>query len=803
MIRNYFKIAWRNLRKQLGFAFINVFGLSAGLTCFACIALWVNDERSYDTFHPNYDRIVRVVRTQKTETGTSQSAVTSAPMAKALQNDFAEVENAVRLDTRGEVVRFKNQAWVEPNIVLTDPSFFDVFGYQLVRGDAATALNEPYSVVLTESAARKYFGTVEPMGQVLTIYMFDSTSRGADYKVTGITSDPPRNAHFTFSILSSFKTIETARPAVLTLEGWSDDSFYTYLLLKKSVDTPSFSRKIAQFYAKHVGDLARVWRPIYSYQLQPLRDIHLRSNLEHEIEANGSIEQVYLFSCIGLFILLLACINYTNLATARSIGRAKEVGIKKVVGAVKTQLITQFLVESVVVAVLALLISFLATFVLQPFLFNLTGKTLSIVTSPSLLVFLVGVTGLLGFLSGVYPAFVLSSFKPTTVLKGSFKSSTKGIWLRQSLVALQFVVTLVLISSIVVVYAQIDFIKHKNLGYDQSALLFIRLNGNADVIKGYEAFRNQLMSNPLITRMTTSRDLLINGLPDGAAQTVDQRNKPIQVNTARLEVGTDYLNVHGIKLLSGQNFTIRPSDEAVRPIILNETAVRKFGWPSSDHAIGKPFSIGDQPGNVVGVVRDFHFNSLQHGLEPLAIYPGDGYFSRITLKVDGKYVVQSVKLVEQTWKKHFPTAVFDFGFVDEQLAAQYRAEKQFLATASIFSVVSLLIACLGLYGLITHTTSQRVKEIGIRKVLGASVGGIVVLLSKDFLNLIAVASLVAIPVTWYATRAWLQNFAYRIEPDWWMFVGTVAVVLLTAWLTIGFQSIKAALANPVKSLRSE
>ncbi len=803
MLRNYFKIAWRNLRKQPGFAFINVFGLAAGLTCFAGIALWVADERSYDRFHRNYDRIVRVVGTQQTETGTSESAVTSAPMAKALQHDFAEVENAVRLDTRGEVVRYKNQSWMEPDIVLTDPSFFDVFSYSLIRGNAATALSEPYSVVLTESAARKYFGTAEPMGQVLTIFMFDSTGRGANYTVTGITPDPPQNAHFTFSILGSFKTIETANPDVLTIDGWGDSSFYTYLLLKKGVDAQAFTAKIAQFYTKYIGDLAPVWRAIYSYQVQPLKDIHLRSHLDHEIAANGSVEQVYLFAGIGIFILLLVCINYTNLATARSVGRAKEVGIKKVVGAVKTQLVAQYLVESALVAFLALVLSGLFALLLQPFLHDLTGKNLSLFASPALLFFLVGLTGVLGVLSGVYPAFVLSSFKPASVLKGSFKGSNKGVLLRQSLVVLQFVVTLVLVSGIAVVYAQLAFIKAKNLGYDQSALLFVRLNGNADVIKGYEAFRQTLTANPLVAGMTTSNSLIFNGLSDGGAQTVDRENKSIQVNTARLQVDTDYLKVHGIKLIAGQNFTTRRPGGAVRQVILNETAVKRFGWPGPEKAIGKPFSMGGQAGNVVGVVRDFHFNSLQHDIQPLAMYPGDGYFSRITLKIDGKRVAQSVKLVERAWKKRFPDALFDFGFMDEQLDAQYRAEERFSAIVSIFSVLSLLIACLGLYGLITHSTAQRVKEIGIRKVLGATAGGIVLMLSKDFLKLIVVASLVAVPVAWYATRAWLQDFAYRIEVEWWMFAGTVALVLVTAWLTIGFQSLKAALTNPVNSLRSE
>lgn len=378
MIKNYFKQTWRSIAKNKTYSALNIAGLAAGLTCFIFIALWVTDELSYDKFNSNYDRIVRLISTAKTETGITESAVSSAPMAKALKNDYAEVESTVRLRMREEIVTHKNQQVLQPGILLTDPSFFDVFSYHITRGNVATALNEPYSIILTESSAKKYFGDADPVGQTLLINMFDSTGYGASYKITGVMPDPPKNAHFTFNMLASFKTIEVANPDVLTVDGWGDASYYTYLLLKKGVDKKAFSAKITRFYGKYIGELYNIWKKIYFYKLQPLADIHLRSNLQYEIGSNGSITQVYIFSTIGTFILLLAAINYTNLATARAAGKAKEIGIKKVVGAGKKQLILQYLSESVFTAIIALLLSFLLSFLLQPFFLDVTGKDLSL-----------------------------------------------------------------------------------------------------------------------------------------------------------------------------------------------------------------------------------------------------------------------------------------------------------------------------------------------------------------------------------------------------------------------------------------
>jgi putative ABC transport system permease protein len=803
MFKNYLHASWRYLTKNKTYTFLNIIGLSAGLTCFVLIALWVTDELSYDRFNTNYARIYRLVSTIKTATGIQESAASGVPMAKALQNEYAEVENTVRLRMREEIITHNGQQVLQPGILVTDPSFFTIFSYRLVKGNIATALTEPYSIILTETTAKKYFGNKDPMGQTLLLNMYDTTGYTAIYTVTGVMPDPPKNAHFTFNMLASFKTIEVARPKVLTLDGWSDANIHTYILLKKGVDFKTFSGKITQFYGKHIGELSKTWKSIYFYRLQPLRAIHLRSHMQNEIAPTGSITQVYIFSTIGIFILLLASINYTNLATARSVSRAKEVGIKKVVGAGKSQLIVQYLSESVFTSLLALLLSFLCALLLKPFFYEVTGKSLSLFSSPFLLLFLSGVAIFLGLLSGLYPATVLSAFKPAITLKGSFKSGDKGIWLRRTLVVSQFVVTIVLITGIVIIYSQLSFIRSKDLGFNKDALVFLRVNGNTDVIKGYNAFRDELQRSPLISDMTTSNSMIVGGLGRGGSETVDAAGNPLQAITARLQVDTNYFRVYGIKLLAGKNFTRRAPADTIGQVVLNETAVQKMGWKNVEAAIGKPFKIGDAKGIVVGVINDFHFNTLEQPIEPLAIYPSNNYFSRITLKVNMQQPDKVIALIENSWKKYFPSLLFDFDFVSQQVKEQYKAEERFSNIFLYFCLLSLLIACLGLYGLISYTVFQKTKEIGIRKVLGATSGRIAIGLSGGFIKLVLVACMIAIPIAWYMMNKWLEDFAYRIHLSWWMFMVAGLLVIFIALLTVSVKAIKAAIANPVKNLRTE
>jgi len=420
-----------------------------------------------------------------------------------------------------------------------------------------------------------------------------------------------------------------------------------------------------------------------------------------------------------------------------------------------------------------------------------------------LLLFIAGITIVLGFLSGIYPALMISGFKPVNILKGSFTSGNKGVLLRRSLVTAQFTITLILVTGIIIIHSQMSYIQNKNLGYDKEGLLFLGVNGNTDVISGYESFKNELAGNSLVSGISVSNSIIVSGLGSGVSETIDIKGNPLQVNTARLRVDSNYINVYGLKLLAGRNFSRGSTTDTINSIIINESAVRKFGWENPGTAIGKPFIMGGKKGRIIGVVNDFHFNSLHENIQPLAIYPSQERFSRITVRTDVSNVSRSVEWITSVWKKHFPSALLDYNFLDKEIWEQYREEQRFSKIFSCFSLLSLLIACLGLYGLVSYAATQRVKEIGIRKILGASVRGIVVLLASDFLKLILLAFVIATPVAMYAMQGWLRDFVYRINIEWWMFASAGLLVIMVALITVSFKAIKAAIANPVKSLRAE
>ena len=811
MLRNYLKIAWRNLTKNKLYSALNLVGLSIGLTCFAFIALWITNEWNYDRFNQNADRIYRVGGKIFGDSETFEQAVSAVPLGPTLKADYPEVEQYVRFDVNDAVVKQGGRMFVEDGILLTDPSFFDTFSYSMTVGDPKTALNDPYTIVLTESMAQKYFGSQNPIGQNLVILLHDSTGKGVPYRITGIMPDAPKNAHFTFNFLVSFETLIAHNRAELTSDdAWGDNSYYTYILLGKGVDHKAFEAKLPQFYDRHVLPISRrygVNKRTAEYRLMPLTDIHLQSDVRYEISPTGSLTNLYIFGTVGLFILLLAAINYMNLATARSLKRAKEVGVKKVMGALKGQLIGQYLLESVLLAVASLGVALLLCYGLQTAFFQLTQKDIAVFQSPLLLAFLMGIALLVGLLSGMYPAFFIASYRPTAVLKGTFATSGKGIWLRKSLVVLQFSITIILLVGILVINAQRSFMQNKNLGYRKEALLQVKVNGDIDVQKRIEPFKNDLLKSPYIKNLTTSNSILVGGMGNNGMETVDGRGKKLQTSIYRLRVDYNYVATLGMQLVAGRNFSKQfPADnptDSTQNFIVNEAAVKSFGWPNADKAIGKPFTMSGRRGQVVGVVNDFHFNSLQHRVEPLAMVVRDFGFSRIILKIDTQRPQQAIADLESGWKKHFPTAYLDYDFVDKKLGEQYEAEARFSSIFLYFSLISVLIACLGLYGLTTFATEQRTKEIGVRKVLGASVGSIVTLLSGDFIKLVLIAILIATPLAWYAMNEWLQDFAYRIDIEWWVFAGAGGLAVGIALVTVSVQSVKAALMNPVTSLRSE
>ncbi len=798
MFKNHFKIALRALMRAKSYTALNVFGLAVGLTCVSLIAAWSFDELSFDRFHQKHERIYRVVGQVKTDSETFDQAVTSPPMAQALVQDFPEIENAVRLDMNDCIVRNGDVQFEEDGVLMADQSFFEIFDYPLVQGEIATALSAPYSVVLTESIAKKYFGDENPVGQNITLFQYDPEGRGAPYQITGIVADPPENAHFSFTMLGSFKTIETASPRMA--QSWFDNGFFTYLLLKDGANASALEQKLPQFAERYMGEKMREYKMFYTYSLQSLADVYLHSNLRYEIGATGSMNTVYIFVTVGVFILLIACINYMNLATARSLGRAREVGVKKVLGAERSQLVRQFLVESTLVAMVSFVLALFFTELLQSPFFELTGKQLDRVFSMELLLLISGITLFIGVLSGLYPAFFISRFAAAAVLKGSFKTSKAGVFMRESLVIVQFAIAIVLLSGVAVVKSQMDFIKSKDLGFDKDALLLLKVNGFAEVQNEFQPFKNALLADPAISGVTRSRGLIAGGLGNVLIETVDGEGRPVSSSIYRLQVDPDFLDVYKIELLAGRDLT---EADSMGAYIVNESAVQAFGWGEPQNAPGKPFAR-DRPGAVIGVVQDFHFNSLQQSIAPMEFHlTRPNAFSRISIRLETANLAETVAFVEQTWREHFPAALFQHSFFDQRLENQYRQEKLFGDIFSAFVIISLTIACLGLLGLSAFAAEQRTKEIGVRKTLGATVPNVIALLSKDFAKLVLLANIIALPVAWFAMNGWLENFAYRVEMSWWVFAAAGGAALFIALLTVSTQAVRAALVNPVESLHYE
>ncbi|HMG66141.1 MAG TPA: ABC transporter permease [Chitinophagaceae bacterium] len=802
MFKNISLLAFRNLLKHKRFTLLNITGLAAGLTCFIFIASWIKDELNYDTFNSKAGRIVRVVSKSTTPSETFDQAVTGAPLANALKTDISEVENTVRLGQNSAIIKFDNNQADEDGILLTDPSFFDVFNYHLSEGNVKTVLNDPYNIILTQSMARKYFGNEDPVGKALLIYLYDSAGRGALYKVTGVMPDAPKNAHFTFNFLVSFKTLETYAPEAAG--EWDKNDYYTYLLLRNKSDIQKIKTQLPAFAERHTEKYMQDANMHLDFSLQPLTSIHLNSHLRYEIAPTGSMQHIYIFATIGVFILLIACINYMNLATARASQRAKETGVKKVLGAQKMQLIFQHLSEACAVTFTSFLIALLVAAILQPLFAELSGKQLLLFHFPGLLLLLFAITFVLGILSGLYPAFLITAYKPAAVLKGKFTSASGGVRLRQSLVVLQFTISIILIAGILIINSQLSYIQHKDLGYKKDALLTLKVNGNTDVIKNYEAFKNNLLSKPFVTGITTSNAILAGGLGNRGITTVSHKGDRITSIIYNLKADENFINVYGIKLIAGRTFYQNINSDSLSYIV-NEAAVKSFGWESAEDAINKPFNASGKEGSVVGVVKDFLFNSLHQRVEPLVIMPrfSNQRFSQISVRVDMNDPQKSVNWIAETWKKNFPGALFEYSFMDKKLNDQYLAEDRFSKFFLYFSILSLIIACLGLFGLTTFTVQQKIKEIGIRKILGASVSNITAMLSTDFLKLIFVSTIIAVPVAWFVMNKWLQDFAYRTTISSWVFAIASTAALLIALITVSLQAIKAATANPVKSLRTE
>jgi putative ABC transport system permease protein len=798
MLKNYFKIAWRNLQKHKAFSFINILGLAIGIAAFWLITLYVTDEWSYDRFNTKANNIFRVTQHARWNGGKFDLAVTSPPFAGTLKAEFPQVVDAARINAEGGgKITVGDKVINEGSMLLVDNSIFNIFSYHFLYGDAKTALLKPQTIVLTNTLAQTLFGTAEAA--------FNSTILidGTPTAVTGVIADVPANSHFTFKALRSLQEY-TGYEAT-----WGNSNIYTYVLLKDHDDYKKIEAAAGSFFDKHLKtDMGAM---TFKMELQPLTDIHLRSNLSYELGLNGNITYVYVFSITALLILIIAVINYVNLTTARSSIRIKEIGVRKVIGSDRKQLMTMFFAESVLLTFIATILAGVIIQFMLPYFNQLSGKSLILLqfgmTKTAIIFF--GFSLFTGILSGIYPALFLSGFKTISAMKGQLGNQFSTILFRKSLVVFQFVITIVMIAGSSIIYQQLHFVLTKHMGFNKAQTLTFHINKQA-VRGNIDAVKQQLLQNPNIESVGVAGNPIGNNNigggdfnlgPDGKA---NADSKIVQ----NLVIDPDFIPTLQIKMVSGRNFSASNISDVKNAIIVNQTLVNELGWKSP---VGRVVSTGvDEQGKVikqtiVGIVKDFNTYSLQHKISPMVMSmpakPNDK--DNLYVRIGKNNVQASLNYIAKVYAGFDNDDKPEFHFLDQNFAAQYQTEQRQGTILLIFTILAISIACLGLFGLVTFTAEQRVKEIGIRKVLGASVTSIVRLLSTDLMRLVIIATIIACPIAWYAMNSWLQDFAYKINISWWVFLLAGSGAALIALATVSIQSIKAALTNPVKSLRSE
>ncbi len=807
MLKNYLKIAWRNLWKSKAFSLINIFGLAIGIATCLVILLFVQNELGFDRFHKNADRIVRVHFQGVMQGGTIKEATVMPPTAAAIKSDYPEVEAVTRIRNYGRPrLLAGTRSFNDNGFAFVDPNFFQFFTFPLLKGDAKTALAAPNTVVITRGLAKKYFGTEDALGKSISFKDGDNQP----FKVTGIIDSVPENSHFRFDIFASMTGLPEAKST-----SWMQSEFFTYLLLQPGYDYKKLEAKLPQTVEKYMGPqiLQAMGMSFAQFKqtgnnvgflLQPLTDIHLHSDFAYDLSPSGDIRYVYIFSAIAFFMLVIACINFMNLSTAGASKRAREVGIRKVLGSLKFELVRQFLVESILVTALALIFGIALLYLALPLFNDLAGKDLHLnfFQNPWLLPVLLLFGILVGVLAGSYPAFFLSSFKPVAVLKGKFTAGKKSIGLRSGLVIFQFCISIALIVSTAVVYKQLSYIQHKKLGFEKDQVLILPetwLLGNK-----HEYVVQQLRQDSRVASVSRSGYLPAGPSFNNNFMVHPDNNATRLVKTLRYEVDTDYLNTLGIKMSSGRNFS-RDYGTDSSAAIVNETAAKMLGWSGDgvSHTISHTTNEGQKETlHIIGIVKDFHFRSLHEKISPLVMVLGDNTGS-IIVKTKTADIAGLLGAAKKLWTANTLEEPFSYSFLDERFNATYKAEQKVGTILGLFAGLTIFVACLGLFGLATFTAEQRTKEIGIRKVLGASVAGVVALLSKDFLKLVLIAFIIASPIAWFVMNKWLEDFAYRIDISAWVFVIAIVLAVVITIVTISFQAIKAALANPVNSLRTE
>ena len=783
LLKNYLKISLRNFRRQKLYSLINVGGLAIGLACTFLILSWVQNELSYDNFHENKNEIYRVIFDLK----SGQSAGICGALAPALKQEIPEIKNYARVWIGGQWQIHYNEKKLLEKSLYVDPLFLEIFSFPLIEGDPHSALTESHSIVITKNIAEKIFGNSDPLGKV--IYINNRFDKKEPFNITGIVENVPRNSHIQFDFLFSFNLLkEWYRPSFG--EAWSNYSFASYLLVQKGSDIPGLNKKITDCYNSHKPQNPR------NLELQPLKQVYLNAEIKNYLGPIGSIKYVRIFGIIALFVLLIACINFMNLSTAMSIRRSKEIGVRKVFGAYKKQIIYQYLVEACLFAFAALPFSIVLIELFRYPFQNITGNNLNInFLNPALIVSAIFIVLLTGLLSGSYPAWYLSSFHPVLTLKGRLKSERSGILIRRILIVIQFSLSVIIISSTLIILKQMEFIQNKNLGFAKENLLYTFTPGfDNDVI------RNELLKNPQIIDVGASGFQVDNIVWDKKIIDWSGRKPGEEASINILEVGYHFLETYKMHMAEGRYYSKDHAADETDAVIVNEAAVKAIDMKSP---VGKTMNLFGKSQKIIGVVKNFNFESLHSKIEPLALilYPEQLRCLGIRLKAEN--ITGTIDYVKSVLAKVYPNYVFEYHFLDQNIEELYKSENQRAELFSTFSFISIFISCLGLFGLASFTAERKTKEIGIRKVLGATVTGMVTMLSIDFIKWVFIANIIAWPAAYYFMHEWLQDFAYRIDITWWMFPLAGGIALVIAVATVSFQAIKAAMTNPVESLRYE
>ena len=806
MIKNYLKTALRNLWKYRGYSLINILGLAIGIACVTLILLYVNSELNIDRFHQKKDYIYRLnlsaTNPQTKEVNTR--AIGPYRLAKELKVDFPDLEEVIRFAPQGrEQVEIDDQIYMEENLTFVDPEVFNVFDYNLIEGDPNNVLSPPFSVVISEDISRKYFGAQNPIGKKLLI-------RDEIFEVTGLMQNVPNNSQYRFDILVSMNCAPQVFSRIV-LENWGEGSSTTFVVVPEDKGPHDYEGRLAAFVDKNL----EAWKSFSpKIIMQPLTEVYLYSKDISSFESGGDITYVYAFSLIAIFILIIACINYMNLATARSSVRAEEVGMRKVVGAGRGQLIGQFLSESIVLTILAAIISIGLVFLALPGFNELADRQIefNMFQNWPLTLGILGVAAIVGALAGSYPALLLSAFDPISVFSGSLKQGFKGGLLRKVLVSFQFATSIFLLIVTGIVYQQLQYCRNMDLGFDKEHLILVP--GTPVEMRGqYEQFTSRLQSNPQIVSAAGSSRVPPGRLSSSLRARPEGVPEDEQRGMQTVWTDFDFIETMGFDIAAGRSFQRGISSDATNAFILNEAAVQELGW-TNENAIGKTFGSSEirdwnsgqwenRDGQVIGVLKDFHFESMHEKIVPTVYFVAPYMAWNYVVRVTGEDIPSTIQFIEEVWTNFNPESPFEYRFVDENFTSLYEVEERQGKIFSLFAVLAIFIACLGLIGLASFTADQKRKEIGIRKVLGASSISIVSLLSREFTWLVIVAFILAAPIAWFVMRGWLQDFAYRIPIGVFIFLMAGILSLLIAWLTVGVQTMRAANANPIKSLQQE